>query len=403
MNDANPAAPHAYARRILLAVTGLSPQIITETIYALAIAPKKPRELWVPTEIHVITTATGARHARLNLLAEKTGRFHSLRADYRLPDIAFPTENIHILAGAEGHTLDDIRSSEENEHAADFITDIVRRLTESDASALHVSIAGGRKTMGYYLGYALSLYGRSQDRLSHVLVTEPFESNRDFYYPTPYEYPIHVRRNDKEISYDAREAKVDLAEIPFVRMREDLPKALLAGRTRFSQAVAEAQKTQPPVALSLDPVTRTVTAGGESFTLKPAEFSFYWMLAERARCVKPGLHWSEPVAHELLTYLGKLINPHSGDYVKAEKAYRSYTKDNFDPAKAHVNRSIKKALGDRRAQPYLISLQETIPGARYRRSGLNLHAAAIVIGQAWLPGQQESQKQGGNCRREIKR
>jgi CRISPR-associated protein (TIGR02584 family) len=35
-----------------------------------------------------------------------------------------------------------------------------------------MSIAGGRKTMGFYAGYALSLYGRAQDRMSHVLVEE---------------------------------------------------------------------------------------------------------------------------------------------------------------------------------------------------------------------------------------
>jgi hypothetical protein len=31
-----PKAPHQYPRRVLLAVCGLSPQIVTETIYALA-------------------------------------------------------------------------------------------------------------------------------------------------------------------------------------------------------------------------------------------------------------------------------------------------------------------------------------------------------------------------------
>ena len=32
-------APRTCSRRILLAVTGLSPQIVTETLYALAVAP----------------------------------------------------------------------------------------------------------------------------------------------------------------------------------------------------------------------------------------------------------------------------------------------------------------------------------------------------------------------------
>lgn len=37
--------------------------------------------------------------------------------------------------------------------------------------------------MGFFVGYALSLFGRAQDRLSHVLVSDPFESLTDFYYP----------------------------------------------------------------------------------------------------------------------------------------------------------------------------------------------------------------------------
>jgi len=31
-------APHDYPKRILLAVSGLSPQVLTETFYALAVA-----------------------------------------------------------------------------------------------------------------------------------------------------------------------------------------------------------------------------------------------------------------------------------------------------------------------------------------------------------------------------
>jgi hypothetical protein len=51
--------------RTLLAVTGLSPQVVTETVYALARA--HPRAL--PTEIHVVITAEGAERARLALFS----------------------------------------------------------------------------------------------------------------------------------------------------------------------------------------------------------------------------------------------------------------------------------------------------------------------------------------------
>lgn len=252
-------------RRILLAVTGLTPQVVTETLYALACASEDP---WIPDEIHLITTATGAENARLNLLPADKGWFHRLCRDYQLPPIHFPAENIHILRASDGAVLEDIRTQAQNTLAADFITETVRRLTSDEGSELHVSIAGGRKTMGYYLGYALSLYGRQQDRLSHVLVSDPYETNREFYYPTPYEHPIHSRRGDKEITIDARNAQVELAKIPFVRLRDGLPERLRQGKADFSQVVNAANRALENPQLTLittgrNPMNFEVRADGE--------------------------------------------------------------------------------------------------------------------------------------------
>jgi CRISPR-associated protein (TIGR02584 family) len=159
--------PAAYPRRVLLAVTGLSPQIVTETLYALAVE-RKP--CWTPTEVRIITTRQGAKTAKCALLSDAPGWFHRLRADYGLPEIAFGVENIHVVAGPDGRPLDDILDQADNAAVADFITEEVRALTADPNTSLHVSIAGGRKAMGFYVGYALSLFGRAQDRLSHVLV-----------------------------------------------------------------------------------------------------------------------------------------------------------------------------------------------------------------------------------------
>jgi CRISPR-associated protein (TIGR02584 family) len=157
--------PESYPRRILLAVTGLSPQILTETLYALAV---KRKPAWIPTEIHVITTKPGAENLRQALLSNDAAWFHRLRQDYRLPEIAFDIENIHVITGPGGMLLDDIVEDTDNEAVADFITEQVRSLTADPKASLHVSIAGGRKTMGFFIAYALSLFGRLQDRLSHI-------------------------------------------------------------------------------------------------------------------------------------------------------------------------------------------------------------------------------------------
>jgi CRISPR-associated protein (TIGR02584 family) len=144
----NPS-PHEYPRRVLLAVAGLSPQILTETLYALAVASDPP---FVPTEVRLITTAEGAERARLSLLSDDPGWFARLLADYRLPPIDFDTHAIQILTGTDGQPLADIRQLADNTRVADHLIDAVRALTADPNCALHVSLAGGRKTMGYYAG-----------------------------------------------------------------------------------------------------------------------------------------------------------------------------------------------------------------------------------------------------------
>ena len=387
--------PHDYPRRLLVAVTGSSPAIVTETLYVLAVSQK---ERFVPTEIRLITTEVGAKRAkgspdddRPSLLRPDSGGFHRLRADYDLPPIAFGPECIHVLEDAGGQPLGDIRSPEDNERTADTITELVRGLTGDDDSALHVSIAGGRKTMGFYLGYALSLFGRPQDLLSHVLVDEPYERCPDFFYPTPRSALIRTSEPDSR-SVDARDAKVTLADIPFVRLREGLDPELMKGTVSHSAAVANAQRAQPSLALELDPATCTVTAGGESFHMKPAWFATYWMLAERARRGEPGVHClEEGVAKERFGYYGRVVNPMSGDYQRAEEAYfdkdgvnsdradkRRLAEEHFNPDKSNIKRVLVKHLGHRRAEPYLIKKQDRpIPGKRIHRYGLALPPEAI--------------------------
>ena len=172
----------SFPRRILLAVTGLSPQVVTETLYALAVRAEDAGAPFVPTEIHLMTTQKGKQLARASLLHPDGGQFHALLKDY--PQIGkplFDERRIHVISGPDGADLEDIRSPEENAAAADTITALVADLTQDANAALHVSIAGGRKTMGFYLGYAFSLFARPQDQLSHVLVTAPFENHPDFY------------------------------------------------------------------------------------------------------------------------------------------------------------------------------------------------------------------------------
>ena len=274
--EATVGQPHQYRRRVLLAVSGLSPQIVTETLYALAADPVAP---FIPTEVHLITTREGAQRAELSLLSDDLGWFHKLCKDYNLRDIAFGRKNIHIMRDANERGMDDIRSLEDNRAAADFITAKVREFSADPACALHVSIAGGRKTMGFYLGYALSLYGRPQDRLSHVLVSAPFENSMEFFYPTPYSRVLQTR--DGKLA-DTAMAEITLAEIPFVSLRHGLPAKLLSGHASFNETVIAAQASLAAPELVIHLESRSIRAGGQTIELPPAELALLAVFARQA-------------------------------------------------------------------------------------------------------------------------
>ena len=370
--------PHDYATRILVAVTGLSPQIVTETLYALAVGMEPSKRPFVPTMTRLITTEEGARRAKDSLLNPGNDWFHRLLSDYRLPAIEFGPQHIVVLKDRSGQPLDDIRTRDDNERAADAITEEIRKLTSDDGTALHVSIAGGRKTMGFYVGYALSLYGRVQDRLSHVLVTTPYESHPGFFYPAPQR---RIIQDQEGRPYDAHDARVTLADIPFVRMRTGLGHDLRAGSASFSAAVEEAQRAMPPERLVLNPANCTVIAGGALFELKPSKFALYWLLARRALLGRPGAHWSEDVfMTELLDFYGRLEMTGPGEYRRVETAYEAGSGGKIiKPAKAKINRDLRQRLGERHAAPYLIATLEKIPGTRRRRFGLRLSPSAIRV------------------------
>lgn len=365
-----PPAPHdcnqpaSYARRILLAVSGLSPQIVTETIYALAAQSNAP---FVPTEVHLITTREGANRAELSLLSDDLGWFHKLCTDYHLPGITFSRKNIHIMRDANERGMDDIRSIEDNRAAADFITARVREFSADPQCALHVSIAGGRKTMGFYLGYALSLYGRPQDRLSHVLVSEPFENSMDFFYPTPYSRVLHTR--DGKLA-DTAMAEVTLAEIPFVSLRHGLPQALLSGHASFGEAVQAVQASLAAPELAIDLAQRSIRAGKTTIELAPAELA---LLAVFARQVveqggalpapskgSPDMPWAKRFLREYRTITGTLADTDATERALKHGMDGEY----FSQRKSKLERKLKAALGPA-AEAYKIDSGNQRPG-KYR-------------------------------------
>ncbi|MEW6213258.1 MAG: CRISPR-associated ring nuclease Csm6, partial [Acidobacteriota bacterium] len=223
-------------RNILLCVMGLTPQIITETLYFLT--QKQGARV---DEIRVITTLAGRNRIMKELLDKESGKFFEFCRDYGIdPDsIKFNEKTITLLQAADKSMLDDIRSEKDNESAANQICEIVRELTGDDNTRIHASAAGGRKTMSVYLTVAMQLFGRNQDRLSHVLVSEDFETHPEFFYkpPTP---RILKNRNGQDISTES--AEIHLAPIPFIRLRRIISHWLPKDVYSYSDLVVRAQE-----------------------------------------------------------------------------------------------------------------------------------------------------------------
>ena len=334
----------------------MSPQIVTETTYALAVVGSPA---FVPTEVRLVTTQRGEELAAEMLLDARDGWFHRLRSDYDLPPIEFDAKHIHVLTDASGKNLEDIRTPADNTAAADAITQLLCELTQDDSSALHVSIAGGRKTMGFYLGYALSLYGRRQDRLSHVLVSPPYESLRGFFYPTPGSTPIQPAHGQGD-AIDARDGEVALAEIPFVRLREGLPKDLLDGKIRYHDAVEAAQRAIGPVELVIDLPAKRARAGGRVVSLPPAQLAFLAWLARRQ---KEGAGWlpcpvedipEQEYATAFLREYDVIVGPMGYRERTATRLGKGMDDKFFSQTKSRLHRCLTKALGGREAAAYLV-------------------------------------------------
>ena len=202
-------------KHLLLAITGSSPAVVTETLYGI----NKRGDAW-PDEIKIITTAYGEQKAWEGL--HQAGHLQALCEMLDKPLIPFTRDDILVVPDANGQPVEDARSEEDHEALANFIMAKVRDFTVDDYTSIHASIAGGRKTMTFYLGYAMSLFGRHHDCLSHVLVTEGYESS-DFYYPTRDDQWFVGFKGQK---LNAKEARVTLTDIPFIRQRSLVPELL---------------------------------------------------------------------------------------------------------------------------------------------------------------------------------
>lgn len=266
-------------RETFVFIAGSTPQVITETIYALAV--EKPPIY--PDEVFIITTAKGREMAREALI--ERGILRDLQSDYGIPPIPLTDESFVIPEDRNGSFLNDIRDYGENELMGDLITGFIREKTDDASTRLHCSLAGGRKTMSFYLGAALQLFGRPWDRLYHVLVTPEFESNPDFFYK-PRKNRV-LKAGGKTLN--TRDAEVTLAELPFIRLRNKLSLGCSGFRTLVEEGQREIDTAVmlPDLVVSL--AEKTVSIGAKRIRMTPVHLMIYtaYLRQKLTRCRYP--------------------------------------------------------------------------------------------------------------------
>ena len=262
-------------KNILLAVTGLNPQVITETLYAL-----HQNNRYVDV-IHVITTRDGKEKIYAELLGKRKGHYYRYLEEYNIDPgaINFDHRNVHVIADEHGIEIPDIVSESENEQLLKKCLELTFHFTRDSETAVFFSVAGGRKTMSSCLTLAAQMYGRPQDRLYHVLVSAEFESNRDFYYPPIESQTIELKDSIGQPFFkETRYAQVNLIHIPFVSIREQLTTDLLKEpKDPGSLLVSLIREDVPKLTVNL--ITGKITFNKLELDMMPARMALYAFFA----------------------------------------------------------------------------------------------------------------------------
>jgi CRISPR-associated protein (TIGR02584 family) len=278
----------------------MSPAVLTETLWALA--QESPPV--IADHIVVITTISGRLAIERDLLTPSPDRggltvWQQLREAVLGPQASDDPRLIlerpaRLLTApnpraGKSEELEDLRTPGDNAAAADFILDEVRRIVENPDTRLIASLAGGRKTMGALLYAAMTLLGRETDRLTHVLVNEPFEDPRlqpRFYFPPP-SACVHRLVGapgilPREVS--SADARIQLADVPFVPLRNrfrevaELPGTFQGLVRRYSRQLRDdaSRKTR----VELRHPDRRLVVDGQPLRMRPKALAILHALLE---------------------------------------------------------------------------------------------------------------------------
>jgi len=259
-------------KNILICVSGLTPQIITETLYCLSVQKKIQID-----ELYVFTTAKG-RDVILGLdefynkrekdpyppLMDEIKRMCAKYMKIKLPK--FDINHIKVATDLSIE-LNDIRNDKANKLFPNTLCEFMNEKSKDTNNNMYCSISGGRKSMSVDMAFALSLFGRENDKLLHVLT----HKNQEFKHFFP-----ETKNQEKEL---------ELAELPYVRLRSIIgreTKNKSFDKMKYTDIVDFTQKELKLAFTDKMQINSNDIILGEyePFRLEPAEMKLYKFILE---------------------------------------------------------------------------------------------------------------------------
>lgn len=268
-------------RHVLIASLGGAPQVVTEALWAMMhpqrlIDPShRGRPPVAPAVVHILATSFARPFADVTERnAAIRAKIGELYAQYRRP---LPQVEIEALRDGDA-VLADIRTQRENIVYANAVTTVVKRHVDLD-DTVHMLLAGGRKSMSSYDQSAMMFFGRTDDELMHVLVEpDALERCSDFWWPDQAKAIVETFQGDR-FPTAAVSARVDLVNVPFVRLGVRLPGGTPAEALDYERLIEFVQFEQSAGPVVVDLRTRSIVAGSEVALLSPGHFVYFALLA----------------------------------------------------------------------------------------------------------------------------
>ncbi len=371
---------------VLLAICGRTPQVITETLYALH-QQGKPVDI-----LRVLTTNPGKALCNAHLFDAESGKFFAFLSDFNIPEaqIDFGPHHIQAVQDEHGRTVEDIATEADNEAFLKACMDKAWKFTASPENTVSFSIAGGRKTMGACMALAAQFYARKQDRIYHVLVAPEFENCPDFFYPPPQSRYVELRdARGNPYFKETRYAWVNLVPLPFVSVRDRLDDGMLqtpeAPAALLSSIVRE---TRPQLIIDLNRLT--LTWNGMEADLPPAQlalYAFFAQIKKRSDCHQDtcsGCQQCFLTIHDIQARQAELAEIYEARIaikksrgIESDTGITSLNQENFNSYRSKINKAIEKAFGG--YQRDILGIQACGPhgtkryGIPLERNALRLH------------------------------